>query len=320
MTSYSFRPWQAGDQMTLLEYWPAPENHQVAALRSTFKEDAETPWRRTIVAEDQGIPVAAATVYASDLHPERLWAYLEVAPDHRRQGLGSQLLAKLRQLAADSPAGVRGLRTKTVPASSGLAFAQAQGFALAQRSRMIRLEAGSVPALPLRQDAQERVTQAIEDLATGSVELTQVFWDFYRAVHTWDAPADLPIGRVNRLFLSDEAEALGAVVLRDDILRAAAEGGKGPILAFAVSYRPLEVDAGRMPVAEDDATEVTVGYRLGQPGVREAILQLLSVLTGSYPIQVEVDDSMEDLVVLLDQLVKMGSARVTSESLVLLDS
>ncbi|WP_237200566.1 GNAT family N-acetyltransferase [Rothia nasimurium] len=317
--TYTLRPWREGDRLALLEYWNDPENRQVAAFRSAFTPDSSAPFSRTIVAEHQGVPVAAGVVYETDLHPNRLWAYIEVAPEHRRSGLGTQLLQALKDAATAAPSGTTAFRTKVEPDSTGLAFAQARGFKVAQRSRMVRFEAGSVPAMPLRQDASERITQAIEDLATGSVELTQKFWDFYRAVHTWDEPADLPIGRVNRLFLSDEAEALGAVVLRDDILRAQANGRKGDMLAFAVSYRPLEVDAGHMPVSEDDATEVTIGYRVGHPGAREAILQLLSVLTASYPVQVEVDDSMEDLAVIVDQLIKMGAGQVTSETLTVVD-
>ena len=34
-----------------------------------------------------GVPVAAGTVVASMLHPTRLWSYVEVAADHRRQVL-----------------------------------------------------------------------------------------------------------------------------------------------------------------------------------------------------------------------------------------
>lgn len=319
-SGYSLRPWRTGDDLDMLQYWHDPENRQVAAFRSSFAPDSGAPFSRTLVAEHQGIPVAAGTIYETDLHPQRLWAYLEVTPDHRRTGLGAHLLAALKHVAQDAPSGVSAFRTKVEPASSGLEFARAQGFEVIQRSRMVRIEAGAVPPLPLRQDASDRMTQTIEDLATGSVELTQRFWEFYRGVHGWDQPADLPIGRVNRLFLSDEAEALGAVVLRDDILRAQANGKKGDILAFAVSYRPLAVDAGLMEVSEDDATEITLGYQLGHPQAREAVMQLLSVMTGQYAVSVEVDDSMEDLAVLIDQLIKMGSATVTSQTLVIADA
>ena len=59
--------------------------------------------------------------------------------------------------------------------------------------------------------------RAIEDLATGSVELTSALWNFYRRAHEWDVPAEVGLGKVNRYFLSDEVRAFGAVVLRDHI-------------------------------------------------------------------------------------------------------
>ena len=43
--------------------------------------------------------------------------------------------------------------------------------------------------MSLREDADGNETQAIEDLATGSVELTAALWDFYRRAHEWDVPA-----------------------------------------------------------------------------------------------------------------------------------
>ncbi len=320
VNDYIYRPWQPGDDLELLQYWKDPENHQVAAFRSSFAESSNEPFIRTIVAEHQGVPVGAGVIYETSLHTQRLWAYVEVAPDHRRKGVGSALLQHLKDAAQQAPSGVTALRSKTVPESAGLAFAEHHGFSVLQRSRMVRVEAGGVPAVPLHQDESERLTQSIEDIATGSVELTQCFWEFYTAVHAWDPPAQTSVGRVNRLFLSDEAEALGAVVLRDDVLRAQREGKKGFISAFAISYRPLAVDAGQMELAEDDATDVTIGYRPGHPGAREAILQLLSVMVGQYAVNIEVDDSMEDLAVMIDQLISMGSASVTSTSLVIADS
>lgn len=320
MNDYTYRPWQTGDDLALLQYWHDPENHQVAAFRSSLTESTNQPFTRTVVAEHLGIPVGAGTVYETSLHTQRLWAYIEVAPEHRRKGVGSALLQHLKDAAASAPSGVTAFRGKTVPESSGLAFAEHHGFSVLQRSRMVRVEAGQVPAVPLHQDAAERITQSIEDIATGSVELTQRFWEFYTGVHSWDPPAETSVGRVNRLFLSDEAEALGAVVLRDDVIRAQREGKKGTMSAFAISYRPLAVDAGQMEVSEDDATEITIGYRLDNPAAREAILQLLSVMVGQYAVNIEVDDAMEDLAVILDQLIKMGSASVTSTSLVIADA
>ena len=50
--------------------------------------------------------------------------------------------------------------------------------------------------------------QAIEDLATGSVELTAALWDFYRRAYRVGCSAEVGLGTVNRYFLSDEVRAL----------------------------------------------------------------------------------------------------------------
>ena len=52
------------------------------AVPRTLAPSGNAPWRRCIVAEDVvdgvAIPVAAAVVHEASLHPERLWAYVEV--------------------------------------------------------------------------------------------------------------------------------------------------------------------------------------------------------------------------------------------------
>lgn len=316
----TFRPWQEGDDLELLQIWPDAESTSAATFRASFAPDSdESPWRRTLVAEHKGVAIAAATVYETSLHAEHLWAYVEVAPDHRRGGIGTELLERLRRLAQGSPSGVVSLRSKVDVESDAVEFALAQGFKKIQRTRVVRLEAGSVPGVPLHQNDEGEMTQAIEDIATGSVELTQKVWDFYQRSHQWDPPAQTSLGRVNRLFLSDEAEAFGALVLRDDVLSARANGKKGDIKAFAVSYRPLEHDMPGFEIEDDAATEVLLGYDFDYPQAREAILQMLSPLAAQYPVTVEVTESMEDLSIMIDQLIKMGAASVVENSFVVVD-
>lgn len=321
MNDYTFRPWQGGDDLALLQIWHNADNTQSQAFRSAFTVDSDSaPWSRTIVAEHQGIPVAAGTVYETSLHNRHLWSYVEVAPEHRRNGVGSELLKQLQELAQSSPSGVSTLRTKVEKGSAGYDFATEHGLSPIQRSRMVRVHPGTVPLVPLREDEDGRPTQEIEDIATGSVELTRVLWDFYQKAHEWDPPAEIDLPRVNRLFLSDEAEAYGAVVLRDDVLTAKKEGKKAPIKAFAVSYRPLEADMPGFEMPEDAATEVLIGYDFEYPGAREAIMQLLSLLAHQYPVILEVDDSMEDLTVMIDHLIKSGVAEVEEETIVLVQA
>ncbi len=317
MSAYVFRPWKEGDDLELLQLWPDAMDTAAATFRAMLGVDADTePWRRTVVAEYYGVAIAAGTIYETSLHNQHLWSYVEVAPDHRRHGVGSQLLRKLEELAQEAPSGVRSLRSKVETGSVAADFALENGFTKIQRSRVVRIEAGSVPAVPLRENTDGEPTQVVEDLATGSIELTQKLWDFYRVSHEWDPPADISLGRVNRLFLSDEAEAFGAVVLRDRIQEARRAGKKGDIKAFAVSYRPLGQDMPGFELDDDAATEVLLGYDFEFPQAREAIMQLLCLLAAQYPVTIEVGESMEDLTVLVDQLMKMGSASVVEDTLV----
>ncbi|WP_238148294.1 GNAT family N-acetyltransferase [Rothia halotolerans] len=316
MNEYQLRPWREGDDLQLMQLWPDAENVHASVFRAKLGEEPASHWQRTFVVEHHGVPVAAGTAYETSLHSCRLWAYVEVAPDHRRRGLGGMILAALREAAAQTPSGVSALRSKVVPGSSGAGFAQWAGLTSIQRTRMVRIEAGALPPRPLREDEAGRTTQAVEDLATGSLELTRVLWDFYRRVHDWDPPAEQSLGQVNRLFLSDEAEAYGAVVLREDVVRAEREERRAPIAAFAVSYRPLDADAPDREVADDEATEVLLGYDVDAQGASDALQQLIALLVHQYPIVIEVDDSMEALARIAEALVHRGTAGVEEETLV----
>ena len=145
------------------------------------------------------------------------------------------------------------------------------------------------------------------------MELTSALWNFYRRAHEWDVPAEVGLGTVNRYFLSDEVRAFGAVVLRDHIREAAAEGKKGQIVAFAVSYHPFETDPESALVNENTATELLLGYDFDNEGAVEAIMQVLSLLSAKYPVLVEVDDSMEALVQVTDVLLRAGTASVEGD-------
>ncbi|MFW0179260.1 GNAT family N-acetyltransferase [Rothia sp. CCM 9418] len=316
MDNYTFRPWREGDDLELLQLWGDAESSGYDSFRAMFRPDQDSgPWSRTLVAEHQGVAVAAATVYETSLHVQRLWAYIEVAVDHRRQGLGAELFRRLQELASSSPSGVQALRSKVQEGSAGASFAQAMGLGAIQRSQMVKVASGSVPEVPLRVDSSGQPMQVIENIATGSVELTQKMWEFYSRSHRWDPPAEISLGQVNRLFLSDEAEALGAIVLRD-FDSSDDFSGKPPIKAFVVSYRPLEQELPGRQLADDEATEILLGYDFDDVSAREAIMQLLYVLVHQYPVILEVDESMEDLQVMINQLVKMGSAQVLDTTLV----
>lgn len=292
MAELNYREWRDGDDLALLEIWGDPETTQAQHFRGVLRPSSDQPWSRCIVAEDQGIAVAAGVVYETSLHPERLWTYVEVARDHRRSGLASTLLGMLRKEAEQSPSGVTRLRAKVEPESSGAAFARASGLTPIQTSRVIVVHPGALP-LP---DLTEADGPQLEEAATGSVELTTAVTDFYNSVHVWDR-ADMTLGRAQQMLLSDATGASGAVVLRS-----APKDKGGTISAFAVSYTQERTDA---------PADVLLGYdtALEPETAQQAVRQLLAMLVHQYPVQLEVDDSMTAVLAVLEPLLAAGTAQ-----------
>lgn len=300
MAELTYRPWKDSDGAALNDIWGDAE-HAAVAGRELFREGSDTPFSRTIVAEDKTIPVAAGVVAEAGVHPERLWAYIEVAKDHRNHGVAATLLAMLRQEVEAAETSTSRLRAKVGPGTAGEAFATSAGLGPIQRSRIVRVSPGSLRIGDLAEDESRKV----EDLATGSVELTQALWDFYRNVHQWDPPADIGIGKVNQLFLGPESGAHGAVVLR----------AEGRILAFAISYTQPQED----PEAAQPPADVLLGYDTAAAASGDGVRQLLALLTHQYPVEVEVDDSMKVLCDVVDPLIESGSAVVISETNIVSD-
>ncbi|WP_422936093.1 GNAT family N-acetyltransferase [Sinomonas sp. P47F7] len=327
MAELSYRPWRAGDDQTLLQIWGDAEGPAAEQFRGELAPDAdEGVWRRCVVAEDQGIPVAAGVVYTSALHPERLWAYVEVARDHRRRGVGAALLRRLREAALTAPGGITPLRTKAADGTVGQAFALASGFVPLQRSRHVIVRPGTLKLPVFGDGTEQQSSQLVQDLATGSVELSDAVGRYYTSVHAWDPPAPLSVGKAQQLFLSDAAGAHGAVVLR---ARASSAFGpaapatkKGRLRAFAVSYAsPLAVE----PVlgsthGGEQPTEVLLGHdpALDADDARDAVRGLLALVAYQHPVLLEVDDSMEALRAAVEPLLAAGLAAQAGPDTVIL--
>lgn len=339
----AYREWRDGDDLALLEIWGGPETEQARQFRGTLAPSGNAPWRRCIVAEDivdgVAIPVAAGVVHEASLHPQRLWAYIEVDRQHRRAGVGSTLLTMLRHEAAQSPSGVSRLRTKVEPGTPGAAFAEAAGLAPIQRSRLVVVEPGSLK-LPVFGDGSEAAAaEQVEDLATGSVELSDVVGRYYTAVHSWDSPGELGIGTVQRLFLDELSGAHGAIVLRAPKASAFGQGvpasRKGQLQAFAVSYAELAPGSdatgqdaagqgapGQGAAASGRATDVFLGHepKLAADEARAAVRDLLALIAFNHPVVLELDDSMEALRAVVEPLLESGQARLQgAETLVVSD-
>ncbi|MEE2521747.1 GNAT family N-acetyltransferase [Pseudarthrobacter sp. J75] len=336
-----YREWREGDDLALLEIWGDPETHQAGQFRGALAVSSSgahgEPWRRCIVAEDVvdgiGIPVAAGVVYEASLHPERLWAYIEVARDHRRAGIGATLLTMLRREAEESPSGVSRLRAKVQPGTAGAAFAETFGLKPIQRSRLVVVDAAALrlPAFPSSGDAggrpangEDAGSDIVMDLATGSVELSDVVGRYYSSIHGWDSPGTLGVGQVQKLFLDELTGAHGAIVLRarpeSAFGSSVAPAKKGRIRAFAVSYADA-IQPGE-GAGSQEPTDVFIGHEpdLEQDDAAEAVRDLLSLVAYQHPVMVELDDSMAALRAAVEPLLAGGKARLAApETLIVSD-
>ena len=320
MAELSYRPWHDGDDLALREIWGDAESAAAGAFRAALAPEQDTnPWRRTIVAEDQGVPVAAAVVYSTTLHPARLWAFVEVAKDHRRLGLGATLVTMLRREADGALAaglvGTTALRTKVAPGTSGACFAEAMGSATLQRNRVVEVRPGALKLPVFGEGTEAEAAARVQDLATGSVELTDVVGRYYESVNQWDPTGPLSPGAVQRMFLDDLTGAHGALVLRAEPGSAlgaeAPPGKKGRIEAFAVSYSqgPGSPDT---PADAAPASEVFLGVepKLARGQAIQAVYDLLALITHQYPVLLELDDSMEALAAVVNPMIEVGAATV----------
>jgi GNAT superfamily N-acetyltransferase len=319
-----YREWREGDDLALLEIWGGPETVQAGQFRGTLAPSGNSPWRRCIVAEDVvdgiGVPVAAGVVHEASLHPERLWAYIEVSRDHRREGIGSTLLTMLRHEAEAAPSGVSKLRCKVEPETPGAAFAEAAGLAPIQRSRLVVVEPAPLK-LPVFGDGSEAAaSEQVEDLATGSVELSDVVGRYYTSVHGWDSPGELGIPTVQRLFLDDLTGAHGAIVLRAPKASAFGQGvpasRKGRLQAFAISYAQAVHGVGGPEEGHTakagGPSDVFLGHEpaLSADEAQAAVRDLLALIAYQYPVLLELDDSMTALRAVVEPLLTDGKARV----------
>ncbi|EMQ99263.1 GNAT family N-acetyltransferase [Paeniglutamicibacter gangotriensis] len=295
MSRLEFRPWTDGDDLALLQILGDPASPHAHQDRTMFRKDSNAPFSRALVATDQGVAVAAAVVFASTLHPTRLWLYVEVAREHRRTGLGTELVTRLRALVPrDQPAELKARYTVTAgtDAATAAGFCASLGMSEIQVARDVVVEPGGL-ALPLFDD--DGLT--LDDIGTGSVELTKLVVEFYNSIHGWD-PANMTLGSAQKMLLDDNTGAQGVIVFRD---RPKAKGGK--ILSFAISYTPARVDA---------PADVLLGWNpeLSQDDSAEPIRGMLAMLAHQYPVKLEVDGSMVVLSSLIDVLVAAKHATV----------
>ena len=177
------------------------------------------------------------------------------------------------------------------------------------RTRIVRVETLALGGLGADRLDDFAVT------ATGSVELTRAFSQWYTGVNRADPAASMTLGEFNRRFLSEATGAHGAAMFKRD----------GQVTAFAVSYPPEQSAEGDATQDTPEATELTVGVMadavepcperdsaeyqaaLGDAGA------LIARLSTDTDVVVEVTSEMPVLTELIDGLIQAGKAHVLYE-------
>lgn len=254
-------PWLEGDGVTLDKVLDEAD-----ALAGQFRPQqgpsTADPFRISFVARDDSGPVGLATAFESRWHPQRLWVSVEIAPSHRRQGIGSALLGAVR-----AASGRRPLRAKVFAGGAAAGFVTAHGFRAIQRSRTVRLDR----ALPPTPGLSVEIDAAPDAVAAALL-------DIYVRTHAWDPPGDIDVADVLAVHVADAAVTL---TVRD---------ATGVVLAAAGLYDEEDglLLSGGATSAAGTLARPAVGALLDTAAAHSA--------TQARPLLVEVDDSNTELV------------------------
>lgn len=315
----TIRPFAPGDDLALNNILSDPNDPAHHMLRSLVREDSDAvPVTRTVVAEvTTGVLVGVAVCAQSPAHPQRAWFHTEVAHELDSEE-AAEVSAQLREKLSHAVAGtvLEGLPLRTrVGAGAGSSDAgegsagSTEGGTQLFRTRIVRVETLALGGLGADRLDDFAVT------ATGSVELTRAFSQWYTGVNRADPAASMTLGEFNRRFLSEATGAHGAAMFKRD----------GQVTAFAVSYPPEQSAEGDATQDMPEATELTVGVMadavepcperdsaeyqaaLGDAGA------LIARLSTDTDVVVEVTSEMPVLTELIDGLIQAGKAHVLYE-------
>ena len=228
-------------------------------------------WRRTVVAEDAGDVVGAASVAVNPVHPGRYNAAVEIAASRRRAGLGAALLTQLRRLRPE-PLALSGKVREADSAASG--FVRAAGGRTYQRCLCptVRLDAVA-PWCAGR--TVPRVTVAPFSAADALID---AFADLYRWLHApWS-----PVGGVDALREVARQVCVGA----DSALSRVAYLGGLPV-ALALAFR----DGDRVEVVAETVAADTPD---GADVLAAAIAATLAAARAAGVLEAEFDGHVDD--------------------------
>lgn len=313
----TIRPFAPDDDLALNNILSDPNDPAHHMLRSLVREDSDSaPVTRTVVAEvAAGVLVGVAVCAQSPAHPQRAWFHTEVAHEldsEEAAEVSSQLREKLSHAVAGTVLEGLPLRTRVGMGSSDAgdtAAGSADGDTELFRTRIVRVE-----TLVLGGLGADRLDDFVVT-ATGSVELTRAFSQWYTGVNRADPAASMALGEFNRRFLSEATGAHGAAMFKRD----------GQVSAFAVSYPPEQSAEGDTTQDIPESTELTVGVMADavepRPERDSAEYQaalgdagaLIARLSTDTDVVVEVTSEMPVLTELIDGLVQAGKAHVLYE-------
>jgi len=275
------RDWQDGDDLRLLELFGDPVNAQHHHDRAMLGPSTQDPFGVGLVAVDDGIPVAAGAIRTQPLHPQRLWCFIETAPLQRQRGIATDLLNRLVEYAPEQTAFKTRSATGDVATATWLAR---QGFSPVQHSQRVILAANSY----------EPTDICVQEIATGSVELSAVVAEYYNATHDWD-PSQLSLTQAQQLLLAPQTGAEQAFVTRRD---------RG-ITGFLIAY----------PGPVSNVVDIVVGYNPNNHLEPTVHLQALLAAVGEHrSLAIEIDNSTTVVNPLVEKAIESDAAIVEHES------
>jgi GNAT superfamily N-acetyltransferase len=172
-------------------------------------EDGEDgrSWR-TLVSAENGEVVGVGSLVASARHRARYSLVVAVAPEQRRRGIGSALLAELRAGSDGRP-----LRARArVVDEPGLAFLRAHGFGLLMRSRTGVVDPAETAGW-IERNRGELVFERPE-----REQAARLHEDAYRREHaSWSPASERPLEESLRIFCGDSWLAEHALAARGGI-------------------------------------------------------------------------------------------------------
>ena len=135
-----------GDDLRLNEVFADATTPAGHMARSLFRPSSDSPLIRSVIAEVvPDVPVGAAAIAESPLHPYRAWVHVEVAAEEQGHGQGRELFEAVCAETRGTALEGLDLRARVQAGSAGEGFAQALGFTPLTTTRVIKVPAGALP-------------------------------------------------------------------------------------------------------------------------------------------------------------------------------